>query len=223
MPITGRVVAMPRRTPIARVSHLKLDTGSRRRYQARNSENRKRLLKNRTAERSTQPPIEYLLIAKAVTPTIAPRGNRMRLGQFTPANRRVYRSGATTTKPNAGRICANVRVTCDANTASSAANWGGADRGGWISATARRRTTATEIAVQAQKPMRNKRQDACILGHTTPTRSYNCRERAIARNMKRRSFLQVGDANNHNLSQKWRLFILRVMALSPTGANTCRE
>ncbi len=170
MPITGRVVAMPRRIPIARVSHRKLDTGSLRRYQARNSENRKRLLKSRTAERSTQPPMEYSLIAKAVTPTTAPRGNRRRFGQVAPVNRRMYRNGAMTTKVNAGRICANVRVACDANAASSAANWGGADRGGWTSATARRSTTATEIAVQAQKPMRNQRQDACILRHTTPTR-----------------------------------------------------
>jgi len=170
MPITGRVVAMPRRIPTARVSHRKLDTDSPRRYHARNSENRKRLLKSRTAERSTQPPIEYLLIAKAVTPTIAPRGKRRRFGQVAPVNRRMYRNGATATKVNAGRICANVRASCDANAASSAANCGGAEPGGWMSATVRRSTTATEIAVQAQKPMRNQRQDACILRNTTPTR-----------------------------------------------------
>jgi hypothetical protein len=85
IPITGRVVAIPRRTAIARVIHCKLSTGSLRRCHARDSENRKGLLKNRTAERSTQPPTEYLLIANAVMPTTNPRENRMRLGHARPA------------------------------------------------------------------------------------------------------------------------------------------
>src|SRR4029077_137482 len=91
---------------------------------------------------------------------------RGRFGQATPANRRKYRNGASTTKVNAGRICAKVRAACEAKVASSAANCGGADCGGCMSATARRSTTATEIAVQTQNPMRTQGQEPCILRHT---------------------------------------------------------
>src|SRR5882724_3704174 len=73
------------------------------------------------------------------------------------------------TKANAGIICINVRVACDANAASSAANCGGADCGGYASATVRRSTTAMEITMQAQNPMRSQRQEACISIYTTYT------------------------------------------------------
>jgi hypothetical protein len=45
---------------------------------------------------------------------------------------------------------------------------GGADCGGCASATVRRSTTATEITVQAQNPMRSQRQEVCASGKITP-------------------------------------------------------
>src|SRR5258708_13130285 len=84
------------------------------------------------------------------------------MGQDGPANRRRKRNGARTTKAKAGIICTNVRVACDANAASSAANIGGPDCEGCASATARRSTTATEITMQAQNPMRTQRQELFI-------------------------------------------------------------
>src|ERR1700738_4664561 len=87
----------------------------------------------------------------------------------------MYRKGASATKVNAGRICANVRGACDTNVASRAASCGGADCGGCISATVRRSTTATEIAVQTQNPMRTQRQEPCILGHTTHGSDNHCK------------------------------------------------
>ncbi len=65
MPITGRVVATPRRIAIARNIHRRFRSISPRRpcRYAKNNENRNRVLKTRTAERSTHPPMEYALIA----------------------------------------------------------------------------------------------------------------------------------------------------------------
>src|ERR1700745_243792 len=63
MPIIGRVVAIPRRMPIARVIHSSFRFCSPRNCHARNSENIKRVLKKRTANRSSHPPIESVLIA----------------------------------------------------------------------------------------------------------------------------------------------------------------
>src|SRR5438309_3324264 len=65
MPIIGRVVAIPRRMPIARVIHPSFRFCSPRNCHARNSENIKRVLKKRTADRSSHPPIESVLIAYA--------------------------------------------------------------------------------------------------------------------------------------------------------------
>ncbi len=60
IPITGRVVAIPRRITMARNIHrlFKSSSPCRENQYARNNENRKRLLKNRTADRSTHPPTE---------------------------------------------------------------------------------------------------------------------------------------------------------------------
>src|SRR5882762_7672007 len=63
--------------------------------------------------------------------------------------------GVTSTKASAGRIWAKVSDACDANTLSSPAICGGADCGGYTSAITRRSTTATEITMQIQNPMRN--------------------------------------------------------------------
>src|SRR5215469_5152519 len=86
---------------------------------------------------------------------MAPRGKISRSTQAAPAKRRTYRKGIVITNARAGRMCASVRATCDAKTASSAASSLGADCGGCANATNRRMTTAIEIRMQIQKTDRS--------------------------------------------------------------------
>lgn len=86
-------------------------------------------------------------------------GKKQALGPGPAGMRAQNKKGATPTKANAGRICARVSVACEANTASSAANGGGAECGGCARATIRLRTTATEMIMHAQNPARNQRDE----------------------------------------------------------------
>ncbi len=95
-----------------------------------------------------------MLIAYAVSPTINPMGKMSRSGHAALAGLRNITKGAIKTKINAGKMCARVRAACDAKSASRAASCGGAECGGLASANIRRRTTATAIAVHAQKAIR---------------------------------------------------------------------
>src|ERR1041385_7739422 len=74
------------------------------------------------------------------------------------------------TKARAGRMCAKVRAVCDANTLSSAAICGGAERGGSASAITRRNTTAIAITIQIQNPVRSQSGEECLVGSVPTSR-----------------------------------------------------
>ena len=63
IPMKGRVVAIPSRMPTARVIQRPRKSGSCQFISAKISDKRNSELKNRTADRSIQPPIENMLIA----------------------------------------------------------------------------------------------------------------------------------------------------------------
>src|ERR1700722_19510668 len=123
-PITGRVVAIPSNTEMARIIHSRYCAASPRRKSshARASENRKMLSKNKMAATSVVPPTGRATSGNAVKPTTAPRI------KSTQVSRRCARGfcltclenhhGNSTTKNSAGTIWSRVSVERAANAAS---------------------------------------------------------------------------------------------------------
>src|SRR5579862_15682 len=90
---------------------------------------------------------------------MAPMGNRSRRGQRREAKREKTAKGVMSTKASAGMMWARVSAAWEAKASSRAAICGGPPRAGEARAKRRRRTTATAMTVQIQKPIRSQRGD----------------------------------------------------------------